>query len=266
MTESNNVHRAKKSLGQNFLQDQNICRRIVEAIAPQKSDFIIEIGPGQGALTSFIKSNNPTKFMVLELDDELASRLESKYPDIEVVRTDALKYSWESLAHLGPCKIIGNLPYNVGSKLIWDIVSQVTSLQHAVFMVQHEVALRLTATPGNKAYGGLTAWVNNFANTRYLFKVPPTVFRPRPKVDSAVVSFTPLPRSQWPANPTNLSLLIKMLFQKRRKQLSTILKKHWSEEVDLWFENEKVKPEARPETLTPQQFLGLSQCVCIKKS
>lgn len=261
MTQDRPRHRAKKSLGQNFLQDQNICRRIVDAIGPHPDDYIIEIGPGQGAITRFIVEGEPERFTVLEMDDDLAVRLEEDYPQINVVRTDALKFDWESLNDEKRCKIAGNLPYNVGSKLIWDIVSRVQTMEKAVFMVQHEVALRLTAEPGNKAYGGLTAWVKNFAETKYLFKVPPTVFRPQPKVDSAVVAFKPLPADKWPDNPEALSKLIKMLFQKRRKQLSTILKKQWSPEMEKWFEQEGVSPKARPENLTPEQFLGLSRCI-----
>lgn len=252
-------HRAKKSLGQNFLQDQNICRRIVDAVRISSEDRIIEIGPGLGAITRFIHEAKPAHYTLLEMDDQLATRLDEIYPDIEVVRTDALKFDWESLNGLSPCKIVGNLPYNVGSKLIWDIVSRVKTMELAVFMVQHEVALRLTAEPGSKAYGGLTAWVKNFADTRYLFKVPPTVFKPRPKVDSAVVAFRPLPLKEWPENQRALSQLIKMLFQKRRKQLSTILKKHWNDDVAIWFEKNGVSPKARPETLAPSQFSGLSK-------
>ncbi len=253
-------HRAKKSLGQNFLQDQNTCRRIVEAINPSSEDYIIEIGPGQGALTRFLADAGLAKLTLLEMDDSLAERLEEDYPAVDVVRTDALQFSWESL-NGGPCKVIGNLPYNVGSKLIWDIVSSVKTMEKAVFMVQHEVAKRLTAVPGNKAYGGLTAWVNNFAETKYLFKVPPTVFRPQPRVDSAVVAFIPRPVEDWPEEPQKLSELIKLLFQKRRKQLSTILKNRWTPEMEAWFESEGVSTKARPENLTPEQFRGLSMLI-----
>lgn len=261
MNEDRPRHRAKKSLGQNFLQDQNVCRRIVDAIHPTAEDNIIEIGPGQGALTRYISESSPASFTALEMDDGLAVRLEEDYPSLKVVRTDALKFSWESLNEINHCKIVGNLPYNVGSKLIWDIVSRVKHFELAVFMVQHEVALRLTAEPNSKAFGGLTAWVKNFAETKYLFKVPPTVFRPQPKVDSAVVAFKPLPPNLWPASPDALSLLIKMLFQKRRKQLSTILRKQWSDEMADWFEKEGVSTKARPENLTPTQFLALSRLI-----
>jgi 16S rRNA (adenine1518-N6/adenine1519-N6)-dimethyltransferase len=146
----------------------------------------------------------------------------------------------------------------VGSKLIWDIVSRVHTLERAVFMVQHEVALRLTAEPGTKAFGGLTAWVKNFCDTRYLFKVPPTVFRPRPKVDSAVVRFDPFPPDERPAAPDRLAGLVKLLFQQRRKQISTILKKRMTPEVEQWFRDEGVSPAMRPENLTPAQFRTLS--------
>lgn len=253
-------HRAKKSLGQNFLVDQNICHKIVDAIHPTSNDSIIEIGPGQGALTRHIVDEAPGQFTVLEMDDSLAARLAEEYPSLKVIRTDALKFPWESLNE-APCKIVGNLPYNVGSKLIWDIVSKVTTLELAVFMVQHEVALRLTAQPGTKAFGGLTAWVNNFAETRYLFKVPPTVFRPQPKIDSAVVSFKPLPFEKWPKNPQKLSELIKLLFQKRRKQISTILKKQWSLEIEEWFVREGLNTQIRPEGLSPKQFSELAQLI-----
>jgi len=257
MSDMNTHHRAKKSLGQNFLVDPNICRKIVDALNVGPDDSVIEIGPGQGALTEHLHDRAQQRYTVIEMDDELAGRLHVRWPDLKIVNGDALKFDWESL-NSGPCKIIGNLPYNVGSKLIWDIVSLVESLQKAVFMVQHEVALRLTAQPGTKAYGGLTAWVKNFAETEYLFKVPPTVFRPQPKVDSAVVAFRPRKGADRPDDPERLAGLIKLLFQQRRKQVSTILKKQWSPDVAAWFEREGLDPKCRPENLSPAQFLSLS--------
>ena len=253
------AHRAKKSLGQNFLKDDNICGKIVDALSIGPDDFVIEIGPGQGALTRHIVRAAPRAYTVIEMDDGLAQRLEEDYPDLEILRQDALKFPWSSLDQ--PCKIIGNLPYNVGSKLIWDIVSAAKGLTLAVFMVQHEVAMRLTAKPGNKAYGGLTAWVNNFAATKYLFKVPPTVFHPRPKVDSAVVAFLPFAEDERPSDPERLSGLLKILFQQRRKQISTILKKHWTPEVSAWFEENEIDTRVRPENLSPGQLRSLSDRV-----
>jgi 16S rRNA (adenine1518-N6/adenine1519-N6)-dimethyltransferase len=257
MAHQDRPHRAKKSLGQNFLTDPNICRKIVDALAPAPDEYIIEIGPGQGALTEHLAGTG-ARLRVVEMDDDLAGRLEERWPGLDVVRADALRFPWADLNGTGPCKIIGNLPYNVGSKLIWDIVSRVETLERAVFMVQHEVALRLTAEPGTKAFGGLTAWVRNFSDTRYLFKVPPTVFRPRPKVDSAVVRFDPFPLADRPEAPDRLAGLIKLIFQQRRKQISTILKKRMTPAVEQWFLDEGVSPSARPENLTPAQFRTLS--------
>ena len=258
MSKESHPHRAKKSLGQNFLQDDNICRKIVAQLDIQPEDLVVEIGPGKGALTRFILEDGPGRFMAIEKDRVLAAELATRHPGIEVVEGDALAYEWSKLRDLPNNKIVGNLPYNVGSKLIWDIVSQATSMRIAVFMVQHEVALRLTAEHGCKAYGGLTAWVQNHCDTRYLFKVPPSVFRPQPKVDSAVVSFTPLPEENRPDDPDGLSRLIKRLFQQRRKQVSTILKTEWSEDIERWFEKEGVLTSVRPEMLTPQQIRELS--------
>ena len=201
MADRKTGHRAKKSLGQNFLRDPNICRKIVDSLSPQEGDRVIEIGPGQGALTEHLVEAGAERLLVIEKDDGLADALADRWPGLEILRADATKFPWESLSESGPCKIIGNLPYNVGSKLIWDIVSRVETLERAVFMVQHEVALRLTAESGNKAFGGLTAWVKNFCRTTYLFKVPPTVFRPQPKVDSAVVRFDPFADGGSPRRP-----------------------------------------------------------------
>lgn len=251
-------HRAKKSLGQNFLQDDNICHKIVDALDIGPDDRVIEIGPGQGALTRFIVEAGPARFTAVEKDDALADRIEAELPGVAVVRQDALRFPWAEVGADGPCKIVGNLPYNIGSKLIWDIVAT-ADMERAVFMVQHEVALRLTAEPGGKAYGGLTAWVNNFCATRYLFKVPPTVFRPRPKVDSAVVLFRPLAPEVRPDHPEKLSRLLKVLFQQRRKQISTILKKEWTPEVGEWFARRGLDPRLRPENLAPEQLRDLSE-------
>ncbi|GAB7022993.1 16S rRNA (adenine(1518)-N(6)/adenine(1519)-N(6)) -dimethyltransferase RsmA [Salidesulfovibrio brasiliensis] len=252
---SGEYHRAKKSLGQNFLVDDNVCRRIAEAVCRQPGDRCIEIGPGKGAITRFIM-DCVDEYRVIERDDELADRLE-EYPELDVVRMDALRYPWQDLDD--SWKIAGNLPYNIGSKLIWDIVSLTGC--HCVFMVQHEVALRLTADPGSRQYGALTAWVNNFATTKYLFKVPPTVFRPKPKVDSAVVEFVPLPPRERPEEPGKLADLLHMCFQKRRKQLGNILKSKMNDRVSAWFQEGEAKVTDRPENLTPMMFRELSTLV-----
>jgi 16S rRNA (adenine1518-N6/adenine1519-N6)-dimethyltransferase len=168
---------------------------------------------------------------------------------------DALTMPWARF--VAPWKIIGNLPYNVASPLIWDILSLTPGLIRAVFMVQKEVALRLVAPPGCGAYGALSVWVQSFAAPRLEFNVPPQVFRPAPKVHSAVVSFAPLPLSERPADANALSSLLKLCFQKRRKQLGGILRSQPGWQPDE-AEEIGVKQSSRPEELSPRQFQTLA--------
>lgn len=255
----NTGHKAKKSLGQNFLTDENIARKIVDRLRIAHEDQVLEIGPGRGALTRWIAGARPLRFLALEKDRELAPRLPERFEGLEVVEGDALEYPWETLAP-GPWKIVGNLPYNIGSKLVWDIVRR-APFERCVFMLQHEVALRLAAQPGTKAFGALTVWVQNHAEVDYLFKVPPQVFTPRPKVDSAVVLLRPLAEAMRPKEPERLAWLAKTCFMKRRKQFRNVLGSLWSKDVEQWFESQGIPLTARPENLKPQQFSELASVV-----
>ncbi|OEU65753.1 MAG: ribosomal RNA small subunit methyltransferase A [Desulfovibrio sp. S3730MH75] len=253
-------HKAKKSLGQNFLQDDNIARKIVDSLKITEKDSVIEIGPGQGALTKHILEAGPKKLMLIEMDRYLAPALEKEYPAAEVIQQDALKFIWEDLDSEQNWKIIGNLPYNVASKLMWDIASKSPAV-NCVFMVQHEVGLRITAGQGSKKYGGISAWIKSYCETQYLFKVPPTVFKPKPKVDSAVIKFYSLPNNEKPSDPEGLAGLIKYCFQYRRKQLGKILKSFISDSLLQWMEEEGISLKDRPEALSPLQFQGLFNCI-----
>ncbi|HBR06305.1 MAG TPA: ribosomal RNA small subunit methyltransferase A [Desulfovibrio sp.] len=248
---------AKRSLGQNFLCDPNTARRIVAALEIGPRDTVLEIGPGRGALTEWIAAAHPARFLALEKDRDLAPALTERWPGVEVLLGDALEYPWESVDSPS-YKIGGNLPYNVASPLIWEFVSRAADYGRAVFMVQHEVALRLTGEPGTRAYGALTAWVRTFADTDYLFKVSPNVFRPRPKVDSAVVLFRPRAGRPEMDQSRALSALLHRCFQLRRKQMSNILKSQWESGVGQWFEEHGLAPSSRPENLSPQHFLDLA--------
>lgn len=245
----------KRSLGQNFLCDPQICRRIVAAIPAQPTDPVLEVGPGRGALTRFL-SERPGPLMVLEKDRELASWLRATYPHVGVILGDGLHFCWERTAVLPGLSLVGNLPYNVASPMIWEMLCRCRGWQSMVFMVQKEVALRLTAQPGSRTYGALSAWVANFAISTYLFTVPPHVFRPRPKVDSAMVCFRPHPAPAW-AEQAELARVLKRLFQQRRKQLGTILKADWGEHIVAWCAANGVERTVRPEMLTPGQLRSL---------
>ncbi|KAF1077558.1 16S rRNA (adenine(1518)-N(6)/adenine(1519)-N(6))-dimethyltransferase RsmA [Halodesulfovibrio sp. MK-HDV] len=263
--------RAKKSLGQNFLQDKNTANRIVDALRIEAEDHVIEIGPGPGALTHLIHNRKPAWFTILEKDYHWAhehKRLPpAGDPELQVVLTDALLFPWENLTPEKPWKIIGNLPYNIASPLMWDILSKSTGLKRAVFMIQKEVGDRIVAAPSSKQYGALSVWLQSYSKPKREFIVPPGVFLPRPKVDSAVLSFVPTPAEERDFDPDALSWLLKVTFQQRRKQLQKILKGCVASGADEAFEKAGVQGSARPETLTTRQFQILADALksCPKK-
>lgn len=253
--------RPKRSLGQNFLQDANIARKIVSCLAIGPDDRVLEVGPGPGALTGIIQGHSPAKLVLVEKDRHWAhERKLAGGGKLNVVLADALTMPWERFS--APWKFIGNLPYNVASPLMWDICSQTPGLRRAVFMIQKEVALRLTAQPATSAYGALTVWIQSHMRPKFEFVVPPGVFRPRPKVDSAVVSFSPLEREGGlsPGRQVffakELAITLKVCFQKRRKQLGSIAKTCGSSPDAL--EILGINPRQRPEELSPEMFHKLS--------
>lgn len=252
--------RAKKSLGQHFLKDAKTSARIVDLLRIGPEDRVLEIGPGPGAITGIIHERGPAEFRLIEKDSYWAAHhaeLERPAPAVQVLNADALAFPWESLE--GPWKIISNLPYNVGSPLMWDIVSRTPDLTRAVFMVQKEVAERLYAKPGTKDYGALSVWIQSYVRVEWGFVVGPGAFNPPPKVDSAVVTFIPLPRERHPADPKALSSILKLCFQLRRKQLQSILRRAGRDDTAAALERLGIAPEARPETLTPEQFQQLAR-------
>ena len=159
----------------------------------------------------------------------------------------------------GPLRLWELFVYsNLSSPLMWDIVSRTPDLTRAVFMVQKEVAERLYAKPGTKDYGALSVWIQSYVRVEWGFVVGPGAFNPPPKVDSAVVTFIPLPRERHPADPKALSSILKLCFQLRRKQLQSILRRAGRDDTAAALERLGIAPEARPETLTPEQFQQLA--------
>ncbi|GAB6035673.1 16S rRNA (adenine(1518)-N(6)/adenine(1519)-N(6)) -dimethyltransferase RsmA [Fundidesulfovibrio butyratiphilus] len=249
--------RPKRSLGQNFLVDPGVARRIVTAVGIEAGDTVVEIGPGRGALTGFLLESAAGRVLALEKDTTLAEELKRLHPDLGVAAVDALAVDWSRLDALPGLRLVSNLPYNVASPLMWDIARTVRTFRRAVFMVQNEVADRVVAAPRTKQYGGLSVWLQSHVRARKLFVVPPGVFRPRPKVDSAVVEFTPLAERDLPANPVGLAALVKGLFSHRRKQLGSILGRSGAPSWIEYLENQGLGPMSRPEELSPIQMMGL---------
>ncbi len=249
---------ARKSLGQNFLKDRNIARKIVALLATAPEDRVLEIGPGAGALTEFLLDTEARCVAALEKDMFWAHALKQARPELAVVLGDGLRFPWGTISHGKNWKIIGNLPYNVASPLMWEMFSRAEGFARAVFMVQKEVGLRLTAQPGGKIYGALSIWVQSFTRPRIAFTVGPGVFHPKPKVDSAVLVFEPISVGERRFNSEALAWLLHRCFQKRRKQLGTILGHKCSGVLESFFPSQGLDPRVRPEELTPQQFHILS--------
>jgi 16S rRNA (adenine1518-N6/adenine1519-N6)-dimethyltransferase len=242
--------RPKRSLGQNFLVDRNLAAKIVAALAVAPGDTVIEIGPGRGALRPFVAAAAPGRYLCLELDRDLAARLKREHPGLDVVAIDALRFDW---TRAPGALILGNLPYNVASPLIWDICAAGRHAR-AVFMIQREVAQRIASPPGSKVYGALSAFVQAHAGVDSLFTVGPGVFRPRPKVDSAVIRLTPKPTRPDAAEGRLLSRLLAVCFQQRRKQLQKILRPCWSEALAATLASLGLNGRSRPEEVGPEGF------------
>ncbi len=219
-------HIPRKRFGQNFLHDRNIIDRIVRAIAARAGDRIIEIGPGQGALTyPLLQSIGAMR--AIEIDRDLIPVLRAnapKYGQLEIIEADVLTVDFGALAADDPIRIVGNLPYNISSPILFHALQYAHVIRDMHFMLQKEVVDRMAATHGNKDYGRLTVMLQSRVLVEPLFLVPPGSFTPAPKVDSAIVRLTPLPADQrTPHSPERLDQIVRAAFQQRRKTLRNAL-------------------------------------------
>lgn len=253
-------HQARKRFGQNFLIDDNVIARIVQAIAPASGDNLVEIGPGQGAITNLLLEHCPT-LQVVELDRDLIPRLQAKFahcPDLQIHSADALKFDFASIASDDrPLRVVGNLPYNISTPLIFHLLQYQGLISDMHFMLQKEVVERMAAIPGDKDYGRLTIMCQYHCEVEFLFEVGPHCFRPAPKVDSAIVRLTPRARPMVPAlNPKLLDTVVKTAFQQRRKTLRNALK-HVVTDLAC-FEACAIDPSLRPEALSVSDYVNLA--------
>jgi 16S rRNA (adenine1518-N6/adenine1519-N6)-dimethyltransferase len=252
-------HQARKRFGQNFLVDNNIIEKIVSAIAPNSSQNLIEIGPGQGAITGPVLEKCP-RLNVIELDRDLIPLLQKKfhqYPELHIHQGDALKTDFSQFYREGkPLRIIGNLPYNISTPLMFHLLSFSGQIRDMYFMLQKEVVTRLAAMPGDKNYGRLSIMVQYYCQVEPLFQVPPTAFRPAPKVESAIVRLLPYPEPPYPTDDLQLlSRLVRACFQQRRKTMRNTLKHMLNAEQ---LEQLGIDLTRRPETLSVEDFVVLS--------
>ena len=216
----------KKSLGQNFLHDAGLARWIADQVDPHHAPFVIEIGPGQGALTEHL-AGRCAKLLLIEKDDALAAELRERFVDGETVSLwhgDATRHDVRPLFKEGGVKLIGNLPYSMGSEILRHFMVPPSPVSEAVFMLQKEVCQRLAATNEDDAFGALSLIVQQDWCVEILRIVPPEVFKPKPKVDSAVIRLTPRPAGDLPVYDRRLfDRLVRMGFSQRRKQLKNLL-------------------------------------------
>lgn len=265
------LYRPKKFLGQNFLVDDNISRKIVSSIEAGENDVVIEIGPGQGALTKhFIKSC--LHFVAVEIDASVVLMLKEKYgQSLNLMNEDFLKFDFGKVFKLfsvsvkagvaeRKLKIIGNIPYNITSEILFKIIDSDTEIDSAVIMVQKEVAARITAKPGTKQYGILAVQIQAFADVRALFDVPPTAFFPKPDVYSTVIKLV-INKYKYQINDReNFRSVVRTAFGKRRKTLRNSLKELFQEknidEKDIPLDFTR-----RPETLTVGEFVLIANMI-----
>lgn len=249
------AHQARKRFGQNFLHDRPIIERIVAAIRPQPTETLVEIGPGLAALTRPLLEKLP-HLHVVELDRDLAARLRAEFPPerLSVHEGDALKFDFSSL---GPnLRVVGNLPYNISSPLLFHLARFTHAIRDMHFMLQKEVVWRMAAAPDSADYGRLSVMLQAQFQVEKLFIVPPSAFTPAPKVDSAIVRLTPLPPDQiaW-QDRERFASIVAQAFAMRRKTLRNNLKGLITTEA---MESIGIDPGRRAETLSVADFARLA--------
>ena len=248
----------RKSLGQHFLTDRRILGRIADALHLTGSETVLEIGPGRGALTDILVER-AGRLIAIEYDRALAELLRQRYAkrnNVLIAEADVLEVSLGELA-AGPYVLVGNVPYYITTPILFHALVPPRA-ERSVYLVQKEVADRLSAAPGTKAYGALTVNVAATAKAETLFTVPAGAFAPPPKVESAVVRITPLPQPLLvPEEERPFRLLVQGAFGMRRKQMRRVLRSLYAVDAvvaDEVLQGASIAPEARPETLSPAQF------------
>lgn len=250
--------RAAKSLGQHFLRDEGIIAQMVAAIEPRPEDMLVEIGPGLGALTLPVLSKCKA-LTAIEFDPrvlDILARKAAALGELRLIHDDVLNIDFAALADGGKLRLIGNLPYNLSSPILFHCLAARAHIEDMHFMLQKEVVERIVAEPGSKAYGRLSVMVQQVCDTENLFEIAPDAFDPPPKVDSAVVRLVPLAQQRWPCDAACFDLIVRSAFGQRRKMVRKSLGQ-WFAADD--FAAMGIDPTARPETLDGGDFAAMAQ-------
>jgi 16S rRNA (adenine1518-N6/adenine1519-N6)-dimethyltransferase len=255
-------HIPRKRFGQHFLVDRAVVAKIVQAISPQPGEHVVEIGPGLGALTEPLLERLPSLDAV-EIDRDLAAALATRFgPErLRIHVADALEFDFCALGT--PLRVVGNLPYNISTPLLFHLAECIACLQDCHFMLQREVVQRIAARPGGKDYGRLSVLLQYRFEARELLRVAPGAFRPAPAIESALVRLAPRRPLPWPAHDESvLAELVAKAFTQRRKTLRNALRDR-VEERD--FAAAGIDPGLRPEALSVAQFVRLADAVAAKR-
>ena len=258
ISERSGPGRPRKRFGQHFLNDQTVIVRIVEALHSRPGEILCEIGPGRGALSDRLAALD-NELHLVEIDRDLVPLLQKRYAaqsNIHIHEQDSLTLALENLHAARRVVMVGNLPYNISTALMIHLLAQRERIDRMVFMVQKEVALRLTASPGSKNYGRLTVMMNRVFESEFIFDVAPEAFTPPPKVWSSVVAFKPRPAPLGSTvDEDAFSALVRQAFSQRRKTLRNTLKGLCSESL---IEQAGLDPMVRPEQVSVASFVELA--------
>jgi 16S rRNA (adenine1518-N6/adenine1519-N6)-dimethyltransferase len=238
-------HRPRKRFGQHFLHEAGVLRRLAEAISPSEKDFIVEIGPGEGALTRLLLGTS-AHVEAIELDRDLAAGLKKEFPGLTLHVGDALDFDFAGFPE--GFRVVGNLPYNISTPLLFHLARHASRVRDMHFMLQLEVVERMVAVPSTPEYGRLSVALQARFRMKKLFNVSGGAFRPAPKVESALVRLEPLPEMLEIDED-----LLRKAFSARRKQLRNALPLPAADYARL-----DIDPQRRPETLSPQDFARIS--------
>ncbi len=247
------IVKPKKKLGQHFLKDQNIARKIVDSLGNTTSN-VLEVGPGMGVLTQYLLQREELNVYVVEIDNESVLYLQQNFPGLKerILARDFLKFDFSSYFP-GKFSLIGNFPYNISSQIFFKVLEYKQQIPEVVGMVQKEVAERMNALPGNKTYGIMSVLLQAFYSIEYLFTVSEQVFIPPPKVKSAVIRLVRNQVESLPCNEVLFFRIVKMAFNQRRKMLRNSLR-----EIGIMPEQ---YAEKRPEQLSVEDFIELTSII-----
>ena len=255
-----NTVRAKKFLGQHFLTDLSVARRIAETLSTGRT---IEIGPGMGVLTQFLLQNPKIQLTAIEIDRESVAYLREWYPELDLIEGDFLKLDLDKLIPEGEFNVIGNYPYNISSQIFFKVLDYKDRIPVCSGMIQKEVAERIASKPGKKAYGILSVLLQAYYDIEYLFTVDEYVFNPPPKVKSAVIRMTRNRRRRLECDETLFKTVVKTAFNQRRKQMRNSLRSLLTPSFVNELKNERFEffLTRRPEQLSVEEFIELTNLI-----